>query len=319
MKVLITGITGFVGSHLADYLIDNQLVTEVHGIKRWRSPLDNISHKLNEITLHNCDLRDQSSLITVLRKVRPDIIFHLAAQSYVPTSLTAPADTYENNIVGTSNLLEAVRLLEQDPMIMVCSSSEVYGQVTAEDVPIKETCRFRPSSPYAISKAAKDNMAWWYHEAYGMRIVRSRAFTHTGPRRGSVFALSAFARQIALIEAGKQEPILKVGNLDSIRTWLDVRDIVKAYWLLTAAIPGEAYNIGGNYTCTVGEALDELISFFAKADQIQVQVDPSLLRRADVTLQIPDTSKFYEATGWKPEIPFSQTCKDILDYWRARV
>jgi GDP-mannose 4,6-dehydratase len=318
MKILITGITGFVGSHLADYLLDNQL-GEVHGIKRWRSPLDNISHKLNEITLHNCDLRDQSSLITVLRKVRPDIIFHLAAQSYVPTSLTAPGDTYETNIVGTSNLLEAVRLLEQDPIIMVCSSSEVYGQVTEEDVPIKETCRFRPSSPYAISKATKDMIAWWYWKAYGMRIVRSRAFTHTGPRRGSVFALSAFARQIALIEAGKQEPILKVGNLDSIRTWLDVRDIVKAYWLLTTAIPGEAYNIGGNYTCTVGEALDELISFFAKADQIQVQVDPSLLRRADVTLQIPDTSKFYEATGWKPEIPFSQTCKDILDYWRARV
>lgn len=319
--VLITGITGFVGSHLCEFLIDEHPEVSIYGLARWRSPLDNIKHlDTSKFNIKYGDLHDQGSLVRIIEEIKPDAIFHLAAQSYVQTSFTAPVDTLLTNVIGTTNLLEAIRITKQDPIIHICSSSEVYGQVLPEEIPINEKCPLRPASPYAVSKVGEDMVAMQYWLSYGIKTIRTRMFTHTGPRRGKVFATSAFARQIALIEAGKQEPIVKVGNLDSVRTFEDVRDAVKAYWLIaTVATPGEVYNIGGNITMTVGEMLNILIALSSYKNKISIEVDPSLLRPSDVTLQIPDASKFCEETKWKAEISFNQTMEDLLNYWRENV
>jgi len=316
-KVLITGITGFVGSHLAEFILNEHPDYEVHGIKRWRSRMENIEEVEEVVFLHEADITDAESIDSTISKVRPDVIFHLAAQSYVPASFVSPVATMQVNAIGTINLLEAVRKAEIDPVIHICSSSEVYGQVSKEETPIKETNPLRPSSPYAVSKMAEDRLGYQYHLSYQLRTFITRAFTHTGPRRGEVFATSAFARQIAAIELGIQEPRIQVGNLDSVRTFLDVRDIVRAYWLLSEkATWGEVYNIGGKATMTIREMLDKLLSFSHISPEIVV--DKSLLRLSDVTLQIPDTSKI-EALGWGPTISFDKTLEDILDYWRNRL
>lgn len=317
MISLITGLTGMVGSHLADYILDNSL-GEVVGIKRWRSPLENIEHILDRVTLYDCDLTDMPSIIRVLKEVEPDRVYHLAAQSYVPASYSYPVKTLEDNATGTLNLLESIRVMGQNPFIHICSSSEVYGQVEKGETPITESQTFRPASPYAVSKVAEDMYGWMYYTAYGMNIVRTRLSTHTGPRRGDVFVTSSFAKQIAQIEKGLRKPIISVGNLDSVRTFLDVRDAVKAYWLLPLCQAGEVYNIGGDTTMTVGEMLNKLIEI-AGIEGIEIKVDKLRLRPADVTMQIPDSSKFKKATGWKPEIPFETTMADLLQYWRERV
>lgn len=324
MKALITGTTGFVGSHLVDYIMANHPEVEIFGIKRWRSPMDNLSHIKGNMALYDADLRDLVSLISMIKEIKPDVVFHLAAQSYVPYSYVAPVDTLTTNVIGTANLLEAVRLIGIDPLIHICSSSEVYGQVKPDEVPIRETNPFRPASPYAVSKIAEDMLGLQYFLAYGMKTVRTRMFTHTGPRRGEVFATSNFAKQIALIEVGKQAPVIYVGNLDSVRTFADVRDAVKAYWLLSekffeGRIPaGEVYNIGGNTTMTIGEMLERLLSLSSFKD-ITIEVDKARLRPVDVTLQIPCCDKFKEATGWEPQIPFVQTLYDLLQFWREKV
>lgn len=318
MKILITGITGMVGSHLADYILQNKPGVEVHGLVRWRSPLDNIRGILPRVTLHEAELRDLNSLVLLLQKVKPDLIFHLAAQSYVSMSFLAPADTIHTNVIGTNNLLDAIRIVKINPKVHICSSSEVYGQVTQAEVPIKETNPFRPASPYAVSKVGEDMIASQYFLSYGMQTIRTRMFTHTGPRRGDVFAESAFAKQIAEIEAGVRKNPVKVGNLNSVRTFADVRDAVRAYWLLLEKCPaGEVYNIGGDRTMLVGEMF-ELLKKMA-ACKIEHAVDTALLRPSDVTLQIPDTSKFRSATGWKPEIPLETTLRDLLIYHRDRI
>ena len=318
MKALITGITGFVGSHLADYIFENHSNVEIYGTKRWRSPKDNIAHIIDKLHLYECDLRDAKSVTTVIKEIKPDLVFHLAAQSYVPASYTRPVDTIETNVCGTINLLEAVRFAEIEPVIHICSSSEVYGQVEEKDIPITEDCPLRPVSPYAVSKVGEDMVGYQYFVAYGLKTIRTRMFTHTGPRRGEVFVVSAFAKQIAQIEKGIQEPILQVGNLESVRTFLDVRDAVKAYWLLVQKCPpGEVYNIGGDRTMKIGEMLDMLLSLTDK--KIEVSVDSKRLRPADVTLQIPCIEKFQQVTGWKPEIPFEKTLEDTLNYWRKKV
>ena len=318
MRVLITGITGMVGSHLAEYILNNHLSVEIHGLVRWRSPLDNIHGILTKVTLHLAELRDLNSLVLLLRRIKPGWIFHLAAQSYVSSSFESPADTIHTNVIGTTNLLDAVRVAEIDPKIHICSSSEVYGQVTKDEIPIRETNPFRPASPYAVSKVGEDMIGLQYFLSYGIKTIRTRMFTHTGPRRGDVFAESAFAKQIAEIEAGLRSNPMKVGNLDSVRTFSDVRDAVRAYWLLLENCPpGEVYNIGGNRTMTVGEMLDILKSM-ARC-KIEHEVDPVLVRPSDVTLQIPDISKFQAATGWKPEIPLETTLQDLLYYHRNRI
>ena len=319
-NVLITGITGFVGSHLADYILDNFPDVEVSGLARWRSPTDNVRDILGRITLEYGDLLDLPSLKTVLLKQKPDVIFHLAAQSYVPYSFSSPVVTLQTNVIGTCNLLEAVKELktasDYDPIIHICSSSEVYGQVKENEVPIREDNPFRPASPYAVSKVGEDMLAFQYWLSWNIKTIRTRMFTHTGPRRGEVFVVSSFAKQIAAIEAGLMPPVVKVGNLESIRTFLDVRDAVKAYWVLVNKCPpGEVYNIGGAETMKVGDMLENLLRL-SRVKDIKVEVDPSRLRPSDVTLQIPCIDKFTAATDWKSEIKFDKTLEDLLDYWR---
>lgn len=315
MRILITGVTGMVGSHLVDHVLANYADVEVHGLMRWRSPIDNIRHAIDRISVHLADLNDLGSLIRLLETVQPDRIFHLAAQSYVTTSFTAPVDTLRTNVIGTSNLLEAVRLSGVEARIHICSSSEVYGQVIEGDLPIRETMPFRPASPYAVSKVGEDMIAYQYGLSFGLHVLRTRMFTHTGPRRGAVFAESAFARQIARIEVGLQSEPVRVGNLDSVRTYADVRDAVRAYWLLLEKCPpGEVYNIGGTRTLTIGDILEILKSMALVP--IEHVVDPDLLRPSDVTLQVPDISRFQKATGWTPEIELEQTLGDLLNYHR---
>ncbi|WP_278538295.1 GDP-mannose 4,6-dehydratase [Fusobacterium varium] len=324
-KALITGMTGMVGSHLADYLLENT-DWEIHGLQRWRSPLDNILHLMDKINkkervfVHYGDLNDQGSLIKVLEDVKPDYIFHLAAQSYPLTSFTAPIDTLNTNVLGTARLLESVHLLNLKPIIHVCASSEVFGRVPKEKLPINEECTFHPASPYAISKVGTDLIGRYYAEAYDMTVMTTRMFTHTGPRRGDVFAESTFAKQIALIEAGINPPIVKTGNLDSLRTWADVRDAVRAYYMLVTINPekGAYYNIGGSYTCSVRDMLNKLLSLSTVKD-IKIETDPVRLRPIDADLQVPNTSKFKEHTGWEPEISFDKTMEDLLNYWREKI
>jgi GDP-mannose 4,6-dehydratase len=318
MKILITGITGFVGSHLAEYILSLKEKHKVFGLCRWRSSRDSLDRVYNKVILKEADLMDLSALIRHCKDVRPDVIFHLAAQSYVLTSFNAPIQTLSTNIIGTANLLEAVRITGIDPIIHICSSSEVYGQVEKKDIPIKEDCPLRPASPYAVSKVGEDMIAFQYWLSYGIKTIRTRMFTHTGPRRGDVFAMSFFAKQIAAGELGLAAPVVRVGNLKSIRTFCDVRDAVRAYWVMVHKCkPGEVYNIGGNRTMTIKEALDALLSFSTK--KFKIVVDPKLIRPSDVTLQIPCTDKFKKLTGWKPEIAFEKTLKDILDYWRLEL
>ena len=275
------------------------------------------------------DLNDQVSLLNVIQNIKPDYIFHLAAQSYPMTSFTAPIDTLNTNILGTCRLLESVHIVmenEKDykPVIHVCASSEVFGKIPPEKKPetgIHEECPFHPASPYAISKVGTDLLGRYYAEAYGMTVMTTRMFTHTGPRRGDVFHESTFAKQIAMIEAGMIPPVVKVGNLQSLRTYADVRDAVRAYFMLVTVNPvaGEYYNIGGTYTCEVGDTLNTLISMSTMKDQIKVETDPERLRPIDADLQVPDCRKFKAHTGWEPEISFEKTMLDLLNYWRERV
>jgi len=328
-RALITGITGMVGSHLADYLLENT-DWELYGMCRWRSPTDNVEHlipRVNEkdrVYFLYGDLNDHISLMKAVAASKPDYVFHLAAQSYPKVSFDAAIDTLSTNILGTASLLEILKDFvdrrEIDPVIHVCSSSEVFGRVPKEKVPIVESGSFHPASPYAISKVGTDLLGRYYGECYGMKTVTTRMFTHTGPRRGDVFAESSFAKQIAMIEAKQLQAVVKVGNLESLRTFADVRDAVRAYYMLVTVNPtaGEYYNIGGSTTCKVGEMLDYLLSI-SKTKNIKVEIDPERLRPMDADLQIPDTTKYQKHTGWKPEIPFEQTMQDLLDYWRGIV
>jgi len=327
MKALITGITGMVGSHLADYLLENTN-WDIYGMCRWRSPLDNVEHLLeranrkDRIHFIYGDLCDFISLQNVVNEGRPDYVFHLAAQSYPKTSFSSPIHTLDTNVLGTERLLEALRHCSHiDPVVHVCSSSEVFGRVHKEKLPIKEECSFHPASPYAISKTGADLIGQFHAEAYGQKVVITRMFTHTGPRRGDVFAESTFAKQIAMIEQGLIPPIVKTGNLNSMRTWSDVRDAVRAYYMLVTINPvsGDYYNIGGSFSCTVGDMLNHLISLSSHKNVITVESEEDRLRPLDADLQIPDTSKFRKHTGWAPQIPFEKTMQDLLDYWRMRV
>jgi len=327
MNVLITGITGMVGSHLADFLLENT-DWNIYGMCRWRSPLDNVEHLLERANrkdrlyfIHG-DLCDYISLVNAVDESRPDYVFHLAAQSYPSTSFTSPIQTLDTNILGTERLLEVLRRHGGiNPVIHVCSSSEVFGRVPMEKLPINEECSFHPASPYAISKTGTDLVGRFHAEAYGQKVLVTRMFTHTGPRRGDVFAESSFAKQIAMIEQGLLPPVVKTGNLKSLRTWSDVRDAVRAYYLLVTVnpIPGAYYNIGGAFSCTVEEMLGHLISISSRRDSISVETEQIRLRPLDADLQVPDTAKFRDHTGWKPEIPFEKTMQDLLDYWRERI
>jgi len=318
MRVLITGITGFAGSHLADYILADHPGVRIYGLIRWRSPMDNIIHIQDKVELHEADLKDIVSLKKALAEIKPDRIFHLAAQSYVPASWKLPVETFVTNSIGQINLFEALLSLKLNPKIQIAGSSEEYGHVYPEEIPMKETNPLRPLSPYAVSKVAQDLLAYQYFKSYGLKTVRTRGFNHTGPRRGEVFVTSNFAKQIAEIEKGKKEPVIHVGNLEAKRDFTDVRDIVRAYWLAAEkGADGDVYNIGSGKSLAMKEMLDILLA--QSKTKVKIQVDPERLRPSDVPILWSDCSKFVSLTGWKPRIPLEKTFKDLLNYWRNKI
>lgn len=315
---LITGITGFAGSHLAELLLS--LGHEVWGTTRPRSQTVNIDKIENKLHLEDADLLDSHSLYSIVAKIKPDYIFHLAAQSFVQSSWASPANTMELNIVGTVHLFEAVRRARIDPAIQIACSSEEYGLVYPNELPIKEDNPLRPQSPYAVSKVAMDYLGYQYNQSYGMKIIRTRGFNHTGPRRGDVFVTSNFAKQIAEIEEGIKPPVIEVGNLEAQRDWTDVRDMVKGYLLaLEKGEAGAVYNICSEKTVKVGDMLNLLLSMSKYKNKIKIKEDASRMRPSDVPVLLGDCTAFRNVTGWRPEIPFEKTMTDLLNYWRKRV
>ena len=316
MKVLITGITGFAGSHLAEFLLSKKY--EVHGIERWRSKTENIDGFKDKLVLHECDIKDAHSVKKVIESVLPEKIFHLAAQSFVPTSWNAPSETITTNVIGELNIFEAVKELKINPWIQIACSSEEYGMVYENEVPIKETNPLRPLSPYGVSKVAQDLLGYQYHQSHNLNIVRTRTFNHEGPRRGAVFVTSNFAKQIAEIEKKKKPPVLYVCNLDARRDYTDVRDIVRAYWLATEkCVAGEVYNICSGRDWKIKDMLNYLLSL--SKIKVEVKQEPGRMRPSDVQILLGDGTKFMKQTGWKPEIPFEKTLEDLLNYWRERI
>lgn len=314
---LITGITGFVGSHLAEYCLTKPGV-KVYGTAlshHLGDELSRIQHIKDKVTILECNLMNRVAVQRVLSLVKPDKIFHLAAQSFVPVSWESPEDTLMNNIISELNIFEAVRDLKINPVIQIAASSEEYGLVHQDETPIKETNPLRPLSPYAVSKIGQEMLASQYHRSYGLKTVITRCFNTEGPRRGKQFVMSSFAFQIAAIERNLQEPILKVGNLEAKRDFTDVRDTAKALWLATEKCAfGEPYNIGSGKAYKISDILQSLLSFSTKP--IEVQQDPKLLRPSDVPILLCDAEKFRKAAGWAPQIPIEQTLLDTLNYWR---
>ena len=316
MRALITGISGFVGSHLAELLLGKGL--EVYGTIRWRSRLDNISHIKDSLKLVEADMRDSHSVHRAIEESEPDIVFHLAAQSFVPMSWRAPADTMETNAVGTIHLLEAIRNCAFDPVIAIAGSSEEYGLVYPDELPIKEANPLRPLSPYGVSKCAEDLLGQQYCKSYRIKTVVTRSFNATGARRGDVFVTSNFAKQIVEIEKGLKEPVIYVGNLDAKRDFSDVRDIVNAYWLAVNKCDyGEVYNICSEKARTIQSVLDLLLSMTEK--KIEIKYDETRMRPSDVMVLQGDCTKFKKQTGWKSKFSFDQTIRDLLDFWRVKI
>lgn len=316
MKALITGITGFVGSHLAEYLLSKGY--EVYGTRRWRSRMENIEHILDKIKLVEADLNDAHSIENAIKQIKPDYIFHLAGQSFVPTSWHAPQETVKTNVIGTLNLLEAVRKYSSESKIQIAGSSEEYGLVHENETPIKETNELRPLSPYGVSKVGEDRISYQYAQSYGLKIIVTRAFNHTGPRRGEVFVCSDFAKQIVQIERGLKEPVIHVGNLEAKRDFSDVRDVVKAYEVvLQKGDFGDVYNICSGKAYSIKYVLDTLLTMTDA--KIEIKQDPDKMRPSDVPILLGDCTKFKNKTGWEPTIPFEQTLKDTLNYWRERI
>lgn len=322
-KILITGITGSGGSYLAEYILSNHPDVEVWGICRWHSTgsMDNISAIRNQINILECDLLDISSIIRALKEIMPYRIFHLAAYANVRKCFDTPLSVVNNNVMGTANLLEAIRLVCPEAVLQMCSTSEVYGN--PETFPMTEEHPLKPVNPYSVSKLAQESLAYSYFKSWGLRVITTRMFAYINPRRHDLFA-SAFAYQIATLEKGILEQdisatgVLVHGNLDSIRTIIDVRDAMEAYWVACdKCTPGEAYNIGGDYTATVGEILDLLINH-AKVN-IRKELSKDLLRPVDVTKQIPNTTKFFNATNWKPKYTIDKSLQFLLDHCRREV
>ena len=316
MRLLITGITGFVGSHMAEYALAHG--AEVCGSSRWRSRTENIEHLRPQIKLIECDLRDLASVRGLLETTEPTHVVHLAAQSFVGASWQTPAETLSTNIISQVNLLEGLRRFTIAPRVLVVGSSEEYGLVHPDELPIRESNPLRPLSPYAVSKVAQDMMGYQYFMSYGLPIIRTRAFNHDGSRRGEVFVTSNFAKQVAEIEAGLREPVIFVGNLKPRRDFSDVRDIVRGYWLLLERGElGEVYNLCSGRSWAIQQVLDFLLEQ-SRVKGIAVESDPERLRPSDVMLLEGDASKIRKATGWAVEIPFERTLKDLLTYWRQR-
>jgi GDP-4-dehydro-6-deoxy-D-mannose reductase len=320
MRVLITGLTGFIGSHLAEYCLTQKEV-KIYGTvlsHHLGDELKRVEHIKDKVEFLECNLTNRVAVDRVLKKTKPDRIFHLASQSFVPTSWDSPEDTLHNNIMSQLNLFEVIKELKLNPVIQIAGSSEEYGLVKKNEVPIREDNSLRPLSPYAVSKIAQDKLAYQYHRSYGLKTVITRCFNTEGPRRGKQFVISTFAYQIASIEKGLQKPEMHVGNLNAYRDFTDVRDIVRALWLATEKCKfGEPYNIGSGKTHQIKEVLETLLSFTER--RIKVKKDPQRMRPSDVPILICDATKFKRATGWKPKINFKTTLLDTLNYWREEI
>jgi len=321
MNILITGGTGFVGSHMIDYILDNETDVKIYATKRWMEDTKNVDH-INDDRFEfvDCDLLDGMSVKRAVEISKPDKVFHFAAQSFPEVSFKIPVITLQTNVIGTTHLLESIKESDYNPVIVSISSSEVYGNPEEHEIPITEENPIRPANPYSISKVGHDLMSQYYHSAYGMKIIITRMFSHEGARRGKQFALSSFAYQIV-----KNEKIpfydydceIRHGNLNSVRTYNHIEDAIRAYWLCSESQRyGEVYNIGGDYTCTVGDALDMLISKSTISDALVKVLDPDRVRPTDITLQIPSSEKFKKHFGWKPEKDLTHICDDLLNYWR---
>ena len=318
MRVLITGVTGFVGTHLAEALLQSRQKPEVWGLVRWDSDRRALGRLEPDLRLAEGDLTDAPSMVRVLQQARPEIVFHLAAASTVAGSWSAPADVLAVNTIGELNLFEAMRSVGIEPRTVVASSAEAYGRVQPSELPIVEETPFRPVSPYGVSKAAQDLLAYQYHVAYGLPIIRLRAFNHTGPRRPDRFVCSSFACQIAEIEAGMRPPKLLVGDLNIVRDFTDVRDAVRAYLAAAQrARGGEVFNLCSGRAVTIREVLDILLA--QSTVPVEVEVDPRRLRTADLPVLYGDNAELTATTGWRPRLPLETTLRDLLDHWRTQV
>ncbi|MBI4352510.1 MAG: GDP-mannose 4,6-dehydratase [Candidatus Omnitrophica bacterium] len=317
MRVLVTGLTGFVGSHLADFLLAQGGV-ELYGTERIFSNDETLAKIRRRARLYVCDVCDAEQVKSLVEEVLPDRIFHLAAQTFVPVAWQKPQETLTTNVAGALNLFEVVRRLGLQPTIVIVGSSEQYGAVLPSEIPITEDVPFRPLNPYGVSKAAQDLLGYQYHRSFGLKIIRIRGFSHTGPRQKEGFAASNFARQIALIEADRQEPVIYVGNLDTVRDFTDVRDMVRAYWLAgEKGMPGEVYNVCSG----VGRTIQEIMDIYLKHSRVKFKVekDPERVRSSDIPIVIGDSTKFRRQTGWQPAIPFERTLLDLLNDWREKI
>jgi GDP-4-dehydro-6-deoxy-D-mannose reductase len=331
-KILITGITGQVGSQLADFILQNTDLYIV-GMMRWQEPISNLYHltdrinRKDRIGIYNADLNDYAAIARMIHSLKPEYISHLAAQSFPKTSFESPIETLQTNVIGTANLLECIRQQSEidsyNPVVHVCSSSEVYGKATDSEK-LSEDTPFHGASPYSISKIGTDYLGRFYGEAYGMRTFITRMGTHSGPRRSDVFFESTVAKQIALIEAGLQEPVVRVGNLSSIRTFQDARDAVRAYYLLMEASDageiacGECFNISGVEAFKLPEVIDILLSLSTRKD-IKIISDNERFRPIDADYQMFDNSKLYKTIDWSPIIPARKMFADLLDHWRKEI
>ncbi|MBF0160474.1 MAG: GDP-mannose 4,6-dehydratase [Magnetococcales bacterium] len=323
MRILITGVTGFAGSHMLDYILSLGEDHQIFGVKRWHlSRMDHIRHQLDHITMVDCDLTDPVGVRHLIDQVRPDVLFHFAAESFIAPSWKHPIRYMQVNYNATVHLLDAIHHFKLPTIVHIPASGDEYGEVHAEELPIRPETMLRPLNPYAVSKIAQNLIGYVYYKSYGLHVIRTRVFNHEGPRREKVFGLPWYAYQIARIEAGLQEPLLKVGNIDTRRNFTHIQDIVRAYWLAVQKCKSEeVYLIGSedeDSIHTFREALEMLIAL-STAGGIHYEIDPIYVRPTNTPLLIADTSQFTQMTGWKPRIPFSQILVDILAYWRGRV
>ncbi|MCL4418672.1 GDP-mannose 4,6-dehydratase [Patescibacteria group bacterium] len=318
-KILITGISGFVGSHLADYVLKKNV--RVYGIKRWHlSKLRNIRHILDKIQLLDTDLTDPIGITKIIKKLKPDWIFHLAAMSFVSPSWDHPTHYMNVNYNGTVNLLEAVRQARLPTRILLAGSAEEYGEVDEKDIPIVDKTLLQPVNPYAVSKIAQDLIGFVFYKSYGLNVIRTRAFNHEGPRRDNVFGISWYAYQIARIEKNLQGPVIRTGLRGDRRNFMHVEDLVKAYWLaMEKCVPGKLYLIGADekdHVYTFDQALDKLIKMSTFKGKIKKIIDSEFVRPTGVPRLIADSKEFRKLTGWKPEISFDTVLIETLNYWR---
>lgn len=317
---MITGANGFVASHLIDYILDNEPNVEIYGTTRRLADLKNIRHALDSINLMDMELTDTFSVNNAIKTIQPDVVFHIAGQSFVPTSWTSPVSTLETNAVGTLNILEAVRNYSKDVLTMISGTSEEYGFVMPNECPIKETQPLRPLSPYGVSKVAADRFGYQYAHSYDMNVLVTRSFNMTGPRRGSMFVDSNFAKQIVSIEFGLRENKLYHGNLNAIRDFTDVRDTVRAYWMLSEKQwSGEVVNVCSNNGKTMKETLQTLLTLSPIGSRINTIEDEARMRPSDVPVLIGDNTELKKKVSWEPKYEWKDSLKDLMNYWTVEI